>query len=118
MQAVTFASAGADPKVAEEPIPTPGPGQVLVKTLYSAMNPIDIFSATTGLLVVGWPFTLGADGAGIITKVGSDVPAQFEVGTTVFGCTRLGVRIPFPFPSCFPLLQYMLSGQYTTEPQL
>lgn len=90
MQAVTFSSVGADATVTSQPIPSPGPGQVLVKTLYTAMNPVDMFSATTGLLVVGWPFTLGADGSGIVTKLGSDVPSHFEVGTTVFGCTRLG----------------------------
>ena len=90
MQAVTFSSVGADAKVTTEAIPSPGPGQVLVKTLYAAMNPVDIFSATTGLLIVGWPFTLGADGSGIITKLGPDVPSHFKLGNTVFGCTRLG----------------------------
>lgn len=90
MQAVTFSSVGADAKTTMEPIPHPGPGQVLVKTLYSAMNPIDAFSATTGLLVVAWPFTVGADGTGTITAVGPTVPPEFAIGTTVFGCTRLG----------------------------
>lgn len=56
MQAVTFSSAGAEPQVTEVPVPDPGSGQVLVKTLWAAINPIDTFSATTGLLVVGWPF--------------------------------------------------------------
>ena len=56
MQAVTFASAGAEAQVTEIPVPNPGPGQVLVKTLWAAINPIDTFSATTGMLVVGWPF--------------------------------------------------------------
>ena len=56
MQAVTFSSAGAEPLVTEVPLPNPGTGQVLVKTLWAAINPIDTYSATTGLLVVGWPF--------------------------------------------------------------
>lgn len=90
MKAVIFSSVGAEPKVGDVPIPEPGDGQVLLKSLWAAINPIDTFSATTGLLVVGWPLTLGADGCGIITKRGPNVPAHLSLGTYVFGCTRLG----------------------------
>jgi NADPH:quinone reductase-like Zn-dependent oxidoreductase len=91
MKGVVFSSIGAEPQVVDNlPIPNPSDGQVLVKSLWTAINPVDAYSATTGLLVVKWPLTLGVDASGVITKTGPKVPAYLSVGTHVFGCTRLG----------------------------
>jgi NADPH:quinone reductase-like Zn-dependent oxidoreductase len=91
MKGVVFSSVGAEPQVLGDlPMPEPGNGQLLVKSLWTAINPVDSFSATTGLLVVGWPLTLGVDASGVIAKRGPNVSSHMEVGTHVFGCTRLG----------------------------
>lgn len=91
MKGVVFPSVGAEPQVVEDlPMPVPGDSQVLVKSLWTAINPVDTYSATTGLLVVGWPLTLAVDASGVIAKTGSNVPSHLSVGTHVFGCTRLG----------------------------
>ena len=109
MKGVVFSSVGAEPQVVDDlPMPEPGKGQVLVKSLWTAINPVDTFSATTGLLVVGWPFTPGVDASGVITKCGPNVPSNFSVGTHVFGCTRLGS------PSYGTCAEYLLMDTQTT----
>jgi NADPH:quinone reductase-like Zn-dependent oxidoreductase len=41
MKGVIFESAGATPKVVDDlPVPEPSPDQILVKSLYAAMNPV------------------------------------------------------------------------------
>lgn len=109
MKGVVFSSVGAEPKVGDDlPLPEPSDGQVLVKSLWTAINPVDTYSATTGLLVVGWPLTLGADASGVVTKCGPNVPAHLSVGTHVFGCTRLGS------PSYGTCAEYLLMDAQTT----
>lgn len=51
----------------------------------------DSYMSSTGLLVVGWPYVLGCDAAGVVVEVGSNVGDQFKIGDEVCGCTRLGV---------------------------
>jgi len=75
--------------------PEPADDQVLVKSIYTAMNPIDGYMAGTGLLVVDWPFILGCDAAGVIVKAGSHAVGPLgplKVGDEVCGCTRLGMK--------------------------
>ena len=40
MKAVVFESQGAEPKVGDIDVPKPGPDQILVKSIYTAMNPV------------------------------------------------------------------------------
>jgi len=68
--------------------PSPGPGQILVKSLVTGINPVENFMQN-GLLVESWPIVLGTDASGIVVEVGPDVK-KFKVGDGVFGCTRLG----------------------------
>ncbi|KAH0846807.1 hypothetical protein AYO21_07366 [Fonsecaea monophora] len=93
MKGVIFESAGAQPKVVETlEKPSPGPNQLLVKSIWVAINPVDTFMAAYGLLVVDWPLVLGVDAAGVVIEVGSEAASKygFKAGDHVFGCTRLG----------------------------
>jgi NADPH:quinone reductase-like Zn-dependent oxidoreductase len=44
----------------------------------------------TGLLVLGWPWVVGCDAAGVVVKVGETAASVFKEGDEVCGCTRLG----------------------------
>lgn len=65
----------------EIPIPQPMPNQVLVQLKSSSVNPVD-FKIRSGflssVLPKTFPFTLGWEGSGIITKVGNEVKKYKE----------------------------------------
>lgn len=71
--------------------PAPEDGQVLVKVRASSVNPVEWYGVT-GFLPAriggGWrrpdDVTVGADLAGVVEAVGSDVP-DFDVGDEVYG---------------------------------
>ena len=67
------------------PIPQPKPNQVLVKLKASAVNPVD-YKIRSGFMAAflkkEFPFTLGWEGAGIITEMGSKV-TTYKVGDEV-----------------------------------
>ncbi len=65
----------------ETATPTPGPGQALVKLAASGVNFIDIYFRT-GLYKADPPYSLGMEGAGIVTAVGPGV-AEVAVGDRV-----------------------------------
>jgi NADPH:quinone reductase-like Zn-dependent oxidoreductase len=73
--------------VVQVPRPAPGPGQALVRVVAAAINPGEI-AIREGLLHDRWPATFpsgqGSDLAGVIEKLGPDVP-QFAIGDEVFG---------------------------------
>ncbi|KAF2418902.1 GroES-like protein [Tothia fuscella] len=74
--------------------PEPADDQILVKSIYTAINPVDGFMAFTGLLITKWPFILGCDAGGVVVKAGSKAEGPlgpFKVGDEVCGCTRLGM---------------------------
>lgn len=55
-------------EVTEMPVPEPGPGQVLVEVVSTAVNPSDV-KATLGIMPHAvWPRTPGRDFAGIVRK--------------------------------------------------
>lgn len=56
----------------EVPVPTPGPGQALVRVEAIGLNFIDIYKRT-GLYEVPLPATLGEEGAGMVVEVGPGV---------------------------------------------
>jgi NADPH:quinone reductase-like Zn-dependent oxidoreductase len=78
-------------RVAEVPEPEAGPGEVRVALAVSALNHLDLW-ATRGIRGVEYrfPFILGADGAGVIDRVGSGVSdtriGQEVVINPVLGC--------------------------------
>jgi NADPH:quinone reductase len=54
------------------PVPTPGPGQALVRVEAAGLNFIDVYHRI-GLYKVPYPYTLGQEGAGAVESVGPDV---------------------------------------------
>lgn len=86
MRAVTVTAYGASPAVAEIPTPQPGPGQVLIKLRAAAMNPMDstLASGAWKPMPATFPMVLGADGAGVVEKLG-DGASRFSVGDDLFG---------------------------------
>lgn len=56
------------------PVPTPGPGQVLVRLEAAGVNFIDVYQRT-GFYPLPTPFTLGQEGAGTVERVGEGVTA-------------------------------------------
>jgi NADPH:quinone reductase-like Zn-dependent oxidoreductase len=92
MKAVRFDQYGGIDvlRVADVPVPEPGPGQVLVQMKAASINPgeakirdgslREIFPAT-------FPSGEGSDLAGVVTKIGSDVE-KIAVGDQVIGFTN------------------------------
>ena len=61
-------------QLGESPIPIPGPKDVLVRIVATALNPIDWKIRTAfSRLISTYPHVGGVDGAGIVDEVGSDV---------------------------------------------
>ena len=61
--------------VGDVPLYEPGPNEVLVKVISTALNPIDwkIHKGPYDFFAKTYPFVLGLDGAGIVEKVGAEV---------------------------------------------
>ncbi|QRV98331.1 Zinc-binding dehydrogenase [Ceratobasidium sp. AG-Ba] len=73
-----------DVEVGTRSIPSPGPGEVLVKVTAAAINPVD-WKVRGGysFLLSEYPAVLGSDGAGVVETVGPDV-AGLKKGDRVF----------------------------------
>src|SRR5579862_9569080 len=86
MLAVTVTEYGGTPAVAEVPTPPPGPGQVLIKLRAAGMNPMDrtLASGDWRPMPATFPMVLGADGAGVVERVGEG-STRFSAGQSVFG---------------------------------
>jgi NADPH:quinone reductase len=86
MRAVVVTAYGATPAVAEVPTPQPGAGQVLIKLSAAGMNPMDrtLASGDWRPMPATFPMVLGADGAGVVERVG-DGSSRFVAGQSVFG---------------------------------
>ncbi len=86
MRAVVVNEYGGTPALAEVPTPQPGAGQVLIKLRAAGMNPMDrtLASGDWRPMPATFPMVLGADGAGVVQRVG-DGATRFSVGHSVFG---------------------------------
>ena len=87
-------------EVREEPVPQPGPGQVLVKAAAVGVNFIDVYQRE-GVYPMTLPFVPCSEGAGEVVAVGPDLPedATFAVGDRVAwasfrGSGRAYVAVP------------------------
>ncbi|CAL1690197.1 Quinone oxidoreductase 1 [Brevundimonas subvibrioides] len=80
MRAVRLSKAGGPEvmKVVEVEVPTPGPGQILIRHEAVGLNFIDIYQRT-GLYPLTYPSGLGREGAGIVEAIGEGVN-RFSVG--------------------------------------
>jgi NADPH:quinone reductase len=86
MHAVTVTEYGATPSVAEIRTPEPGLGQVQIKLRAAGMNPMDgtLASGAWKPMPATFPMVLGADGAGVVEKLGEGT-SRFSVGDDLFG---------------------------------
>ncbi|KAH7146141.1 chaperonin 10-like protein [Dactylonectria macrodidyma] len=69
---------------AEQPIPSPPPGHLLVKVHASAIQPSDIFNAQGGFSSTTFPRVPGRDFSGVIVGSGDDESSPL-LNTAVFG---------------------------------
>ncbi len=72
-KALIIPAKGSPFTLVERPIPTPGPGEVLVKLAATALNPIDYVMRLNGFAVTEYPAEAGIDGAGTIEALGEGV---------------------------------------------
>ncbi len=92
MRAMTYDTYGG-PEVlhpVDLPLPKLGPGEVLVRVRAAAVNPVDwklMQGGLDALMDVRFPVVPGWDVAGVVEKVGIDVP-EYAVGDEVFGYAR------------------------------
>lgn len=68
--------------VKERDIQEPAPGEMLIEVHSAGLNPVDWKIQATGAFKVDYPAILGADGAGIVSKLGDGV-TNFTVGDKV-----------------------------------
>ncbi|TLD04073.1 hypothetical protein PgNI_11323 [Pyricularia grisea] len=64
---------GEDLVLQEQPVPTPGASEVLIRNHALAVNPVDWKLQTLGFMGGPYPKILGADLAGVVVKIGSSV---------------------------------------------
>lgn len=121
MKGITVKQQGTAPEIADDlGLPEPSEHQILVKSIYTAINPVYLFPTpinpycsvtpcallasltnstlprdhmmiNMGILVQSWPFVPGCDAAGVVVKVGEKATSTFNIGDEVCGCTRLGI---------------------------
>lgn len=87
MRAVVLPGFGAEPELADLPVPVPAPGEVLVRMHAAGMNPFDwkvSEGALRGVVEHPFPLVMGSDGAGVVEGVGTGVDS-FDLGDRVFG---------------------------------
>lgn len=79
-------------QLAELPTPVPGPGEVLIRVHYAAVNPAD-WKCREGKLRhffdYRFPFVLGFDAAGVIEQIGDGV-TDYQVGDAVLTSSNPG----------------------------
>ncbi|KAH8926167.1 GroES-like protein [Atractiella rhizophila] len=63
--------------------PVPKKGQVLIKAVACALNPVDAFRHDTGAMCPAYPIILGSDVAGIVEELGEGV-SRFKKGDRVW----------------------------------
>lgn len=94
MKAVQYREIGAAPEVVEVPVPTPGPGEVLLKVTAAGVchSDVAVMSMSADQLRFPLPLTLGHEGVGTVAALGDGV-STVEVGESVavygpWGCGR------------------------------
>src|SRR5437764_6089916 len=107
MRAIALAELSAPPTLHDLPVPTPGPGEVLVRVQASSVNGFDLSVASGrlhGMMEYRFPVVLGKDFAGTVEAVGPDV-SRVSVGDAVFGVLMK------------PVLGDGTFGEYVTVPE-
>jgi NADPH:quinone reductase len=86
MRAATVTEYGVTPRVAEIPTPEPGARQILIRLRAAGMNPMDLWLASGAWkpMPATFPMVLGADGAGVVEKLGEGT-SRYSVRDDLFG---------------------------------
>ncbi|MCX4095892.1 NADP-dependent oxidoreductase [Nocardia sp. alder85J] len=74
-------------RVTETAVPQPGPRQILVRIRAAGLNPMDLRNldgSVREMVPLSFPYTPGADFAGTVIDIGSDV-TSFAPGDEIFG---------------------------------
>jgi propanol-preferring alcohol dehydrogenase len=98
VKALRYVAIGQPPVIVDIPIPTPGPGQVLIKVTAGGVCHSDDYVMSLpekDYLEQSYPLplTLGHEGAGIVHEIGEGVDSTLKVGDAVavygpWGCGR------------------------------
>ena len=83
-QAAYLTKADTPLEVGDAPLPTAGPGEIVIKNHAIAVNPLDWHQQDAGVFVQQWPAIFGCDVAGEVYEVGSGVD-RFKKGDRVIG---------------------------------
>lgn len=85
-KALVFTAPAEPCQLANRQTPKPGPGQVLIKNVAVALNPVDYVIVHLGIWVdhYGYPALAGIDGAGEIVAIGEGVDSNWNVGDRVY----------------------------------
>jgi NADPH:quinone reductase-like Zn-dependent oxidoreductase len=86
MKAAVVERAGGPFELVTRPVPTPGPGQVVVRVVASGVNPLDakIRAGAAAHAQQPLPAVLGLDLAGVVDQVGAGV-TRWRPGDQVYG---------------------------------
>ena len=84
-RALLLPAAGLDKtfELGTREVPQVGPGQVLVRNITVALNPVDWIVHVMDILIPSYPAVVGYDAAGIVTKLGEGV-TNFAAGDKVY----------------------------------
>ncbi|KAJ3049888.1 hypothetical protein HK097_009132 [Rhizophlyctis rosea] len=85
--AITIPFQGGKPITAEVHTPTPKPNEILVRVLWVALSPVDIWISDYGAGDPKWPVVLGENFVGIVEEVGEGAE-EFAKGDKVLGFQR------------------------------
>lgn len=71
-------------QVGNAPLPSAGPGELVVKNAAIAINPLDCDMQDTGIFIQHWPAIFGCDVSGEVHEVGPGING-FHKGDRVIG---------------------------------
>ncbi|KAJ5737041.1 Alcohol dehydrogenase superfamily zinc-type [Penicillium malachiteum] len=83
-QAAWLIKAGSPLEVGDAPLPKAGPGELVIKNVAIAINPLDCHMQDSGVFIQQWPAIFGCDIAGEVYEIGKDVE-RFKKGDRVIG---------------------------------
>jgi NADPH2:quinone reductase len=75
-------------KLEEQPKPTPGADQVLIRIHATGVNPVDTYIRAGAYSISNLPYTPGFDAAGTVEEIGAKV-TRFKIGDRVYTSTTV-----------------------------